>query len=118
MKETLDTLRKKGYLLAIGSSSKNTPFILQQIGLAGFFDAISDGNNITHSKPDPEVFVKAAQMLRTYWGGMANEGADTFWELYNPDNSNESPYGGTIVLSYCHAWSCAPAYFLRKYYQE
>lgn len=118
MNETLDTLRKKGYLLAIGSSSKNTPFILQQIGLAGFFDAISDGNNITHSKPDPEVFVKAAQMLHTYWGGMANEGADTFWELYNPDNPNESPYGGTIVLSYCHAWSCAPAYFLRKYYQE
>ena len=118
VKETLDTLRKMGYLLAIGSSSKNTPFILQQIGLAGFFDAISDGNSITHSKPDPEVFVKSAQMLRTYWGGMANEGADTFWELYNPDNPNESPYGGTIVLSYCHAWSCAPAYFLRRYYQE
>ena len=49
--------------MAIGSSSKNTPFILQQIGLAGFFDAISDGNNITRSKPDPEVFLKAAQML-------------------------------------------------------
>ena len=65
VKETLDTLHKKGYLLAIGSSSKNTPFILQQIGLAGFFDAISDGNSITHSKPDPEVFVKAAQMLHT-----------------------------------------------------
>ena len=65
VKETLDTLHKKGYLLAFGSSSKNTPFILQQIGLAGFFDAISDGNNTTHSKPDPEVFVKAAQMLHT-----------------------------------------------------
>ena len=63
VKETLDGLRKKGYLLAIGSSSKNTPFILQQIGLTGFFDAISDGNNITRSKPDPEVFLKAAQML-------------------------------------------------------
>ena len=63
VRETLDTLRKKGYLLAIGSSSRNTPFILQQIGLAGFFDAVSDGNNITHSKPDPEVFLKAAQML-------------------------------------------------------
>ena len=37
--------------------------ILQQLGLGGYFDAISDGNNITHSKPDPEVFVKAAQML-------------------------------------------------------
>lgn len=61
---------------------------------------------------------QALDVLRTYWGGMANEGADTFWELYNPDNPNESPYGGTIVLSYCHAWSCAPAFFLRKYYQE
>ena len=63
VKETLDALREKGYSLAIGSSSKNTPFILEQIGLTGFFDAVSDGNNITHSKPDPEVFLKAAQML-------------------------------------------------------
>ena len=60
---TLDTLRSRGYKLAIGSSSKNAPFILQQLGLGGYFDAISDGNNITRSKPDPEVFVKAAQML-------------------------------------------------------
>lgn len=47
---------------------------------------------------------------------MVGAGADTFWELYNPDNPEESPYGGTIVNSYCHAWSCAPAYFLRKYF--
>jgi HAD superfamily hydrolase (TIGR01509 family) len=59
----LDTLRARGYKLAIGSSSKNAPFILQQLGLGSYFDAISDGNNIAHSKPDPEVFVKAAQML-------------------------------------------------------
>ena len=63
VKTTLDALRKRGYLMAIGSSSKNAPFILQQIGLDGYFDAVSDGNNITHSKPDPEVFLKAAQML-------------------------------------------------------
>ena len=63
VKETLDELRARGYLLAIGSSSKNTPFILRQIGLEGYFDAVSDGNNITHSKPDPEVFLKAAEML-------------------------------------------------------
>ena len=63
VKTTLDTLRDRGYKLAIGSSSKNAPFILQQLGLGGYFDAISDGNNITRSKPDPEVFVKAAQML-------------------------------------------------------
>lgn len=59
---------------------------------------------------------EALQIMKTYWGGMAKQGADTFWELYDPKNPEESPYGGTIVNSYCHAWSCAPAYFLRRYY--
>jgi beta-phosphoglucomutase len=63
VRETLDGLREMGLKLAIGSSSKNTPFILGQIGLKDFFDAVSDGNNITRSKPDPEVFLKAAAML-------------------------------------------------------
>ncbi|MCD8012589.1 MAG: cellobiose phosphorylase [Lachnospiraceae bacterium] len=58
---------------------------------------------------------KALNVMRKYWGGMASAGADTFWELYNPENPQESPYGGSIVNSYCHAWSCGPAYFLRKY---
>jgi HAD superfamily hydrolase (TIGR01509 family) len=61
--ETLDALRRKGYKLAIGSSSKNTPVILEKIGYKGYFDAISDGNNISRSKPDPEVFLKAAELL-------------------------------------------------------
>ncbi len=59
---------------------------------------------------------KALNVIREYWGGMVKMGADTFWELYNPQNPYESPYGGTIVNSYCHAWSCAPAYFLRRYF--
>ena len=63
VKDTLDALRAKGLKLAIGSSSRNTPFILGQIGLGTYFDAVSDGNNITHSKPDPEVFLMAAQFL-------------------------------------------------------
>ena len=58
----------------------------------------------------------ALKKMEDYWGGMVKLGADTFWELYNPENPSESPYGGTIVNSYCHAWSCGPAYFLRKYY--
>ena len=58
----------------------------------------------------------AHNLMRQYWGGMIKNGADTFWELYNPENPDESPYGGTIVNSYCHAWSCGPAYFLRKYF--
>ena len=61
--ETLNDLRARGYKLAIGSSSKNTPAILKYIGLEGFFDAVSDGNNITNSKPDPEVFIKGAMFL-------------------------------------------------------
>ena len=63
VKTTLERLREMGLRLAIGSSSKNTPFILQQLGLESFFDAVSDGNTITKSKPDPEVFLKAAQLL-------------------------------------------------------
>lgn len=63
VKNTLTTLRDRGYRLAIGSSSKNTKFILKQIGLDGFFDAIADGTDITRSKPDPEVFLAAAKKL-------------------------------------------------------
>ena len=63
VRDTLNALRQRGLKLAIGSSSKNTPLILERIGLAGFFDAISDGNNISRSKPDPEVFLTAAGML-------------------------------------------------------
>lgn len=63
VKETLDTLRSRGLLLAIGSSSKNAGFILERLGLDGYFDAVSDGNNISRSKPDPEVFLKAAEYL-------------------------------------------------------
>lgn len=63
VKSTLDALRAKGLKLAIGSSSRNAKFILERIGLADYFDAISDGTNISRSKPDPEVFLKAAQFL-------------------------------------------------------
>ena len=61
--ENLAELKANGIKVAIGSSSKNTPDILKYIGLDNYFDAVSDGNNITKSKPDPEVFLKAADML-------------------------------------------------------
>ena len=63
VKDTLDELRNRGYKLAIGSSSKNTRMILERIGLGDYFDAISDGTNISKSKPDPEVFLKAAEFV-------------------------------------------------------
>ena len=63
VRETLIELKKRGYVIALGSSSKNAKFILQQVDLLDAFDAISDGTNITHSKPDPEVFLKGAEYL-------------------------------------------------------
>lgn len=63
VKQTLYQLKEEGTILAIGSSSKNTKFILGQLGLEDFFHAVSDGNNIRNSKPDPEVFLKAAQFV-------------------------------------------------------
>lgn len=60
----------------------------------------------------------AMDYMKYYWGGMIRHGADTFWELYNPENPAESPYGSSIVNSYCHAWSCTPTYLLREYFKE
>ncbi len=58
---------------------------------------------------------EAKEYLITYWGGMVNKGADTFWEVYDPDNELLSPYNFFPINSYCHAWSCTPVYFIRKY---
>lgn len=63
VRNTVLSLKNRGIKVAIGSSSKNTRFILERVGLIDLFDAISDGNNISHSKPDPEVFIKAAEFL-------------------------------------------------------
>jgi hypothetical protein len=58
---------------------------------------------------------RAREMLITYWGDMVNKGADTFWEVYDPNDDFKSPYGFFPVNSYCHAWSCTPVYFIYKY---
>lgn len=60
---SLKIMKEAGIKLAIGSSSKNAKNILTRIGIIDLFDAISDGTNISKSKPDPEVFVKAAEFL-------------------------------------------------------
>ena len=72
VRETLKTLRERGCKLAIGSSSKNAKFILEKVELLNAFDAISDGNNITHSKPDPEVFLKAGEFFRRRSGKLCS----------------------------------------------
>lgn len=59
----LDWLKQTQIKTAIGSSSKNAKTILRKIGLYEMFDHITDGNDILHSKPNPEVFLKAAHAL-------------------------------------------------------
>lgn len=61
----LKDLKKNSLLTAVGSSSRNTPLILKRIGLNKAFDTVVDGNSISRSKPDPEVFVKCARQLKT-----------------------------------------------------
>lgn len=59
----LDQTKRAGMKIALGSVSKNAPLILERVGLSNSFDAIIDGSKITHSKPDPEVFLKGAAEL-------------------------------------------------------
>jgi beta-phosphoglucomutase len=62
-RDLLEELKRRGLLLAVGSSSRNTPLIMQKVDLCRYFDAVADGNDITRSKPDPEVFLLAAVRL-------------------------------------------------------
>jgi hypothetical protein len=64
------------------------------------------------------MYQEARELLLEYWGGMIRKGADAFWEVYDPENDYLSPYGSIQMNSYCHAWSCTPVYFIRKYHTE
>lgn len=61
--DLLENLRAEGIKIALGSASKNSSTILERTQLTHFFDAIVDGNVVSKSKPDPEVFVKGAELL-------------------------------------------------------
>ena len=61
--EYLQTLRNRGVKTAIGSASKNTPLILERLGILSLFDVVIDGTKVKQAKPDPEVFLRAAGEL-------------------------------------------------------
>jgi len=61
--ELIRELSEAGVGVGLGSSSRNAQLILDNVGLTSFFDVVVDGNHITLSKPDPEVFLKGAQGL-------------------------------------------------------
>ncbi|WP_452229675.1 beta-phosphoglucomutase [Lacinutrix sp. MEBiC02404] len=56
-------LKENNIPIALGSASKNARPILEKVDLLHYFDAIVDGNNVTKAKPDPEVFLLAAEQL-------------------------------------------------------
>ena len=62
--EFLKSLRANGIKIALGSASKNSRLILEKIKMFEYFDVIIDGNNITKSKPDPQVFLLGAEATR------------------------------------------------------
>jgi hypothetical protein len=57
---------------------------------------------------------EAADYIKSFWGAMVKEGADTFYEVFVPGDPTVSPYGDALINSRCHAWSCTPSYFIRK----
>ncbi len=57
---------------------------------------------------------QAETLMKKYWGGMVAYETDTFWEIFDPEQLELSPYGSYLVNSYCHAWSCTPAWFIRR----
>lgn len=63
VKNFINDIRSRGIRTTIGSVSKNTRTILNNVGLTSYFDVIIDGTKITHAKPNPEVFLKGAEEL-------------------------------------------------------
>jgi beta-phosphoglucomutase len=61
--EYLQALRERGVKTALGSASKNARVILDRLGITAQFDVIIDGNKVSQAKPDPEVFLRAANDL-------------------------------------------------------
>lgn len=69
----LEFLKANNQPIALGSASKNARPILEKTGILSYFDAIVDGNDVSNAKPDPEVFLQAAQKL-----GISNDNSIVF----------------------------------------
>jgi len=105
--------------------------------LAGVFDTQRNVELLRHAaEVDPEVKMSTPYMyhhyvdaliqcglkdealacMEQYWGSMVADGADCFYEMYDPEDKHFSSYGDYTINSFCHAWSCTPSYFIRKYF--
>jgi len=63
VQDFLDLLRTEGLRIALGSASKNARYVIDKLGIGSYFEAIVDGNDVSRSKPDPEVFLTAADLI-------------------------------------------------------
>lgn len=63
IKDFLDEIKDGGYLLSLASASKNAPKVLQKLNLTDYFPKIVDPKTLTHGKPDPEIYLKGAELI-------------------------------------------------------
>jgi len=104
MAQVLDDEKNRGLILnLIGKKPKikmNTPYMYHHFTQACMLCGMKN---------------TAVDIIKSYWGEMVKDGADCFYEVYDPENKNHSPYASAVINSYCHAWSATPSYFIRKY---
>lgn len=93
----------------IMKSTKEELFPIKNIATPYMYHHIAEAFFHAGLKEDGE------QLIKSYWGEMISRGADTFWEAFDPDKPEYSPYGSALVNSYCHAWSCTAVYLVKKY---
>lgn len=77
VEDFLKASKAQNIKIALGSASKNAQVILENTGILPYFDVLVDGNNVSRSKPDPEVFLKGATALQ-----VSNEGCVVFEDAY------------------------------------
>jgi beta-phosphoglucomutase len=61
--DLVEDAKARGLKVAIGSSSKNAGFVLDALGITDRFDAVADGHSVERAKPEPDLFLKAAELL-------------------------------------------------------
>lgn len=63
IQQLLDELVEQHIHIALASASKNAPMILEALGLTQYFEYIVNPDDLTYGKPNPEIFLRAAQAL-------------------------------------------------------
>ena len=109
------------YAPATINKTKNVLYQMFKQAVSSQYIIVNPAENLVTPKfyqTDREVIPSAKDYIKKYWGGMVALNADTFYEAYVPENLEFSPYGNRKLNSMCHAWSCTPAFFIRKYFDN